>query len=149
MPDRQQTYCRSFVYSVGGHTTLYVLYLRYEFLKLRNTHHQRGTANVWLVGEFHCFAYDGKPCRMGKVLETRKAALLMAAAYQPSSFRAYVSYFLLILVARLTNGSLKHKHAVMAERRCGKSVRNTCACIYLFGLSHWGSLVWFFGGASN
>ena len=99
------------------------------------------TVKVWVVGEFHHFGYDGKPYRVEKIFETRNSALLMAAAYQPSSFRAYVSYVLLILVARLTNGSLKHRHdAVSAERRHGKSVRNTkgiiYACIYLFGLNH-------------
>jgi hypothetical protein len=130
------------------------LYLRYEFLKLLHTRHQRVTEKGLLAGEFHCFAYDGKPSTVGKILETRNSALLMAAAYQPSSFRAYVSFVLLILVARLTNGSLKHRHdAVMADRRCGKSVRNTkgiiYACIYLFGLSHRGNLVWFFGAARD
>ena len=78
----------------------------------------------------------------------------MSSSYQPSSFLACVSYVWLILVARLTNGSLKHRHdAARAERRGGKSVRNTkgivYACIYLLWAKPSGSLVWFFGGARD
>ena len=48
----------------------------------------------------------------------------MAAAYQPSRFYDYVSYVLLILVACLTNGSLKHRHDVAVRTRSAGSPKN-------------------------